>query len=229
MSVILIHAVLMGFIMFDLLQRESAFMKEQFSKQANEITSIIASNSSVILLSNDLIALDELIADMRDTNHEIFILDRTTKIRATTDKEYFNKYFNDAISTTMLKNMLDANKSSAQTMHGDVIDTLHTIEIENKTIGYVRTLINNNHINKELTIITNKGILYIFAAIFLGAFFAWLSVSQITSRLQNIVRAAEQIANKDFDIQLEESNTNDEVSKMIRAFNVMNSFSPSNA
>ncbi len=222
-NVIVIHAVLMGFIMFDLLQRESDFMKEQFSQQANEITSIIASNSSVLLLNNDLVALDELIADMKSRNHTIFILDRTSKVRATTDKEYFNKYFNDAISTNMLKNMLALNKSSAQMMHGDVIDTLHAIEVDNKTIGYVRTLINNNHINKELTLITNKGILYIFAAIFLGAFFAWLSVSKITLRLQNIARATEQIANKDFDIQLEESNTNDEVSKMIRAFNVMNS------
>lgn len=222
-SVVLIHAILMGFIMFDLLQRESAFMKEQFSKQAYEITSIIASNSSVMLLSNDLVALDELIADMKNRNHKIFILDKSTKVRATTDKEYFNKYFNDAISTRTLANMLDLNKSSSQMMHGDVIDTLHAISVGNKTIGYVRTLINNNHINEELTIITNKGIVYIFVAILLGAFFAWLSVRKITLRLENIARAAEKIANKDFDIQLEESNTDDEVSKMIRAFNVMNS------
>ncbi|MDO8454896.1 MAG: EAL domain-containing protein [Sulfurimonas sp.] len=222
-SVILIHAILMSLVIFDLVQRESAFMQTQLSSKAYELTSILAQTSSVSLLNNDLVALEELLSSFnnKSNNSMVFILDKSAKVRASTNREYFNKYLDDAISKNLLETIKNENVLHHQTTHDNVIDTIQIIEVEKNVIGYVRTILDSTVLSNELAIITQQGLFYVLLAILLGSFFAWFSVRKITSRLDIVALASEKIANKDFNVDLPLSDNNDEVSKMTNAFYVM--------
>lgn len=222
-NVIIIHALLMSLVVFDLTQREKSFMLEQLSQKGHELTSILASTAAVSLLNNDLVALDELILDMNQIkdHNMIFILDKHGRVRASTKKEYFNTYLDDNVSKEMYAKLSDGNLKSYQSIHNNLVDTLYAIKIKNRLIGYTRTLIDKTYLSREIDIITNKGLLYIVLAIILGAFFAWMAVRKMTDRLNRVAQAAEQISKKHFDVNLPVSDSQDEVSKMINAFNVM--------
>ena len=175
-NVILIHAILMGFVVYDLVERQSFFMQDQLENKGKELASLLALNAANSLLNNDLVALDELINGVETTKdiYMAFLLDENGKIKASTDKKYLNKQFSDVTSTTLLKNFQETLCDVSQVSHTIFIDTVHKIKIKNDVIGYARVILNTENLSHELSIITTKGLFYIFLAIFLGALFAWL-------------------------------------------------------
>jgi len=222
-NVILIHAILMSFVVFDLTSREHDFMRGQFYAKGYELTSLLASNASIPLLNNDLVALDELLTDVEKIqgHYMVFILDRHGVVRATTKKEYFNLQLDDEHSRKSIQELLDTNTNQYQAEHDNLVDTVSTVEVEGKVVGYVRTLLDESFMTQEMNIITKKGVLYVLLAIILGTYFAWLTVRRLTDRLNRMAEAADKVSRKDFDVKLPLTNSNDELSKMMHAFNVM--------
>ena len=45
-NVILIHAILMGFVVYDLVERQSFFMQEQLENKGKELSSLLALNAA---------------------------------------------------------------------------------------------------------------------------------------------------------------------------------------
>ena len=223
-NVILIHAILMGLIVYDMLEREHDFMQTQLSTKGYDLTSILASNSSATLLNNDLVALNELIGEINIKDFYMsFIMDKDLKVRASNPDEYFNLTLNDKISTELFNSVNSSKSHSYQIIHDGFIDTITKIYIDKKVIGYSRTLLDNRALEHELTVITSKGIIYIILAILIGALFAWMSVRKMTDSLNRISDAAKKIAKYDFNVVLPEPQGNDEVSSVIKAFKVMKS------
>lgn len=222
-NVIVIHAILMGLVVFDLTQREQAFMQKQLSQKGYELTSLLASNASVSLLNNDLVALDELLFDMNTIkdHYMIFILDKHARVRASTKRGYVGRYLDDKLSQKLLTRLVDDNLETYQEIHNNIVDTIHAVKIKNNVIGYTRTLMDRASLSKQMKIIEKKAYLYIFIAILIGAFFAWLVVRRLTERLNRVSEAAQRIANQDFNVILPTCNNNDELSQMIDAFNIM--------
>lgn len=222
-NVILIHAILMGFVVYDMLEREHTFMQTQLSAKGYDLTSILASSSSTILLNNDLVALKELISEMNSIKefYMSFIIDKDLKVRASNSDEYFNLTLNDEISTDLFNVINSSDKHSYQIIHDGLIDTITKIYVDKRVIGYSRTLLDNRALEQEITVITNRGILYIILAIFIGAIFTYLSVRKMTESLNQISNAAKKIAKQDFSIVLPKAKGDDEVSNVLNAFKVM--------
>ncbi|MBU1217452.1 EAL domain-containing protein [bacterium] len=224
-NVILIHAILMGLVVYDLHERESKFIEKQLSTKGYDLTSILASNASTPLLNNDLIALKELIRDMGTIKdfHMSFILDKEYRVRASSSKEYFNITLNDTASKKLFDKVNNTQEHSSQIIHDEFIDTISKIHVNERTIGYVRTLLSNNSLESELKVITTQGLVYILFAILAGALFTWLSIRKMTKSLNIVSDAARQIAMQNFDVSLPEPKENDEVSNVVKAFRVMQS------
>jgi len=223
-NVILIHAILMGFVVYDLVERQSDFMEKQIESQGKGLASLLAINAVTPLLNNDLIALDELLHNFRDTKniYMVFLLDAHGKVKASSDKSYFNKTLDDPKSVKLLEMALkDDHDDTVQIKHKTLIDSVHRIKIDHMTIGYARIILNTQSLEDELSIITNKGLFYIFLAIAMGALFAWLSIRSTTENLNKIAEVASEIADQKFDITLPVVKGNDEVAKVSRAFCVM--------
>ncbi|MBN2895742.1 MAG: EAL domain-containing protein [Campylobacterales bacterium] len=222
-NVIVIHAVLMGVMVFDLLKREHAFIQKELSEKGHDLTRILASNTANALLRNDLVALGELIEDMAKIsgNYMVFILDAQGRVRASLPKEYFNQTLSDASSKALLAQLQDGSDTSVQMAHDDLVDTVCSIVVSGRVIGYARTLIDAQSLNEELEVITQTGVLYIALATLIGALFAWLSVQSMTANLNRLSHAAQAIADHRFDVTLPQVHSRDEVATMIEAFRVM--------
>jgi len=222
-NVIVIHAILMGLVVLDLTKREQTFMQKQLSEKGYELTSILASNATVALLNNDLVALDELLSDMNriKDHYMIFILDKHARVRASTKSGYIGSYLDDKFSKKLLTKLVDDNLDSYQEVHNNIVDTVHVVKINNSVIGYTRTLMDRASLSSEIKIIEKQGYLYILFAIIIGAFFAWLVVRRLTDRLNRVSEAAKKIANKDFNVILPLCGNSDELSEMVNAFNIM--------
>lgn len=223
-NVILIHAVLMGFVVHDLVERQSEFMRNQLENQGKELSSLLAINAATPLLNNDLIALDELLHGFHNNKniYMVFLLDAHGKVKASTDKSYFNTTLDDPKSLELLEiSNMNHQEDTAQIQHTTLIDSMHRIKIDQMTIGYSRIILNSQSLEDELSIITEKGLFYIFLAIFVGALFAWFSIRSTTENLNKIADLASRIADQKFDITLPVVEGNDEVAKVSRAFRVM--------
>jgi len=222
-NIILIHAILMGLIVYDMLEREKNFMQEQIVNKGKDFTSILASSSKIILLNNDIVALHELVKNANDISDLsfAFIINRYGKVQASTDKKYFGTKLNDKISENILKQIENSKDDTFQITHDGLVDTISKIKIDTRTIGYARTIISILAVTSELKAITTNGIIYIFIAIILGGLFAWLTVRSLTKNLNKMSNVAHEIANRNFNISLPHIKGNDEIANMSKAFNTM--------
>lgn len=221
-NVILIHAILMGFVVYDLVERQSAFMEKQLSEKGQELSSLLALNAATPLLNNDLIALDELLHGFSDKQdiYMAFLLDKTGKVKASTDKSYFNQTLNDPKSVELIEKAAHQN-TTVQIKHTSLTDSICSVRIDGVTIGYARIILTSQSLEDELDIITGKGLFYIFLAIVIGALFAWFSIRSTTENLNKIAEIASHIAEQKFDLSFPVVRGNDEVAKVSRAFHVM--------
>jgi diguanylate cyclase (GGDEF)-like protein len=199
-------------------------MENQLENQGKELATLLAINATIPLLNNDLIALDELLHGFHDNKniYMVFLLDARGKVKASTDKSYFNQTLDDPKSVKLLEMVNDNNQDdAAQIQHTTLIDSVHCIKIDHTTIGYARIILNSQSLEDELSVITSKGLFYIFLAIVMGALFAWFSIRSTTENLNKIADVASNIADQKFDITLPVVEGNDEVAKVSRAFRVM--------
>jgi len=222
-NVILIHIILMGFVVYDMVKREQIFMHKQLSKKGYDITSLLASNASQYLLNNDIVALNELISGMENIsdNYMMFILNKKGKVYASLPSRYFNLTLDDNISKSLIRRCKKSIKNGVQIEHFDLVDTLYPIDVNDKTIGYARTILDAKKIHHDIDVVAQKGLLFILIAIFISAIFTWLSVRRMTKRLNELTKSANELAKHNFDVTLPKNRTNDEVGTMINAFAVM--------
>ena len=154
------------------------FIQKELLSKGSDLTTILAANTANALLNNDLVALGELISQMKQlqNHYMVFILDEDGRVRASQPPTYFNQVLNDAHSLTLMEDLSTSDARIIQNAHTGFVDTMVKITVDGRTIGYARTLLDARSLTKELELITTKGLLYIALAIIIGALFAWLSV-----------------------------------------------------
>lgn len=224
-SAFVIFSLLMGLAVFDLIGRHKTFMQNAFSQRGVNLSVLLASNVSVPMLNNDLVAINELIEEVREISNVsmIFVTDTSGRVRASYPALYFNNVLDDPVSMTLLKNAqsLTNKHKPFQYLHDGLIDTITPIHIEGKTTGYVRIAIDTQSITEEMNILAWEGILYTLIAIFLGTLFSWLLVRRMTEQISFLSQATSRVAAKDFQVMLPSFDGKDEISTMGRGFRVM--------
>lgn len=222
-GIIALHALLMGIFIYDLVHREHKFIHKEMLSKSKELSKLIASNSALAILNNDIVALSELVNQMKEISDvdTILIMDQNFIIRASNDSAYFNRIAHDSWSQKIHKELISTRMDGVQKEHDGVIDTSVPILIHDKTIGYVRMVLSTDTVDQQITSLRNKGLLYLLVAITGGALIAWLIVRNLTGRLTLLSRAASEVAHQNYDITLPNFSGNDELSQMGRAFATM--------
>lgn len=222
-SIFIVHSLLMGLIVYDLIDRQYLFLDQQLSKNGHSLATSLASNAAMPLQNNDLSALENLITDLHQLSDVsmIFLMDGTGRIRASYPKEYLNQTLTDNHSISMIANVDRSHTKIHQSHHENTVDTIKIIEIAGHKIGYCRVLQSKKTILDELKTLTQSGILYILFAIFTGMLIAWLVIRKMTERLSNLAKAADQLAKQHYDISIPNHRSDDEIASMERGFNVM--------
>ncbi len=223
LSILVIHSLLMGLVIHDLIDRQHDFMAQQLSRKATSFASLLSSNAAMPMQNNDLTALGDLLEDVGSLPDVsmIFLMDTDGRVRASYPAGYFNQTLTDTVSVKLLHGLESSKKDYYESEHDGLTDVIRSIKIEGQPIGYCRVIMNNAQMVGELTLLTRQGIFYIIAAIVLGVFLAWLVVRQMTSRITMLSEATAQLTEKNFDVEVPEFIGEDEVSKMGKAFQLM--------
>jgi len=219
-SIFFIHAVLIGFVIFDLIESQYREMEKQRSRDGYSLVSLLSTTTALPLQNNDLSTLKNLIDDIHQIPDVsmIFITDTSGRIRASYPEEYLNQTLVDNESQTMFEDLQKSGNDTHQMRHDDVMDTVKTIRLDGQIIGYCRIVHGDTSLSEMLLTLIKKGFLYALAAIVLGMLLAWLVIRKITLRLSVLSEAAKQIANKNFDVELPSKKNDDEIGMMEEGF-----------
>ena len=185
-GVLVLHAVLMGLVVADMLARQQRFMEKQVADEGQTLANMLALNATSWLLSNDLSGLDELTDDLRRERHirMAMILDRAGKVRASTDPSLFNVVLDDPPSLRLIREADESGPAGrSQFWHDGMLDSLTAIRAGDKAVGYARVILDSAPVQAELDAVLHKGAAYTVAAILIGGFMAWLLVRTMTYRL----------------------------------------------
>ena len=64
LSILVIHSLLMGLVIHDLIDRQHDFMTQQLLRKATSFASLLSSNAAMPMQNNDLAALGDLLKDV---------------------------------------------------------------------------------------------------------------------------------------------------------------------
>ncbi|MGE5026955.1 MAG: EAL domain-containing protein [Betaproteobacteria bacterium] len=225
-GIMLVHAVLMGLIVADMMLRQQRFMEAHISDEGRTFANSLAINAPPWLLSNDTNGLQELFNSLKTAEHIqlALIMDRDGKVLASTDAKLFNLTLKDPVSRQLLETVspnANGNQNFAQLAHDGLVDSISVIRAGSRHIGYSRVVLDSKLMQAELNAVIHKGIVYTFIAIIAGGLIAWLLVHTLTRRLSLLSKAAEAIASGKPKSKLPEYSGKDEVSRLIRDFNAM--------
>ena len=217
-GVVLLHALLMGLVVYDMVDRQQEFMRHQLSRQGESLARTLALNAPAWLISNDVTGLKELVESLKSaSNLELaVIVDRQGKVSASTDANLFNLVLNDTPSRQLL-----VPDGPSQLWHDGLVDSAARITTSDQTIGYARVIINAAPVQAELDAVIRKGIAYTLFAIIFGGLIAWLVVRTMTERLSRLSKAADEIAAGNLEVVLDGDTNPDEVGRLTNDFNVM--------
>lgn len=218
-GVVLIHILLMGLVVFDMLTRQQAFMEKQVANEGMNLAATLAANSPSWLISNDLNGLDELVDSLAASVKHLrlgLILDADGSVKASTDPSLMGLVLDDAPS----RHLVDALNAGRDRFfwHDGMVDTIAEITANGKRIGYARVILDATPVQAELDAVERRGIVYTLVAILLGALIAWLLVRTIVRHLETLSRAADNIAAGNLDVKLPVSTRKDEVARLTRDF-----------
>ena len=191
-----IHAILMSIFVFDLTQREKAFLLSESKNATIAITRTLAVNSINDVLSNDLSGLEEIItAQSLHPNFNFgMILDKNGQVLA-----YYNAHnaMKSAQGQYISKDALPSPKSPTDVVvffdNAEVIDTASPIYVHNSHIGWIRVQNSRKNISDSLQVLTYEGLLYTLFAILIGTLFAWLMGRQLTRDIYHLVDTTKKV------------------------------------
>jgi diguanylate cyclase (GGDEF)-like protein/PAS domain S-box-containing protein len=214
-GVVLLHAVLMGMVVADMVTRQREFMRHQLSQQGESMARTLAVNAPSWLIANDVNGMTELVESLRSSpNLQLaLIVDRQGRVKASSDPSLFNLVLNDAASRQLLE-----GESPRQLWHEDMVDTAVDILAGKERIGRARVILNATPVKAELEAVTRKGVAYTVFAILLGGLVAWLVVRTMTERLARLSNAADHVAAGSLEVELRTDQGRDEVSRLTRDF-----------
>lgn len=194
-NIILVHALMMSALVYELMSREEALLTSMTHTQAQDIASGIASSAYSALLTNDFAGLNELITVFkRQKSIDYLIIVRADgRILAHTQAQYIGRYLDDPSSM-----LLHNHPPEILTL----IDTPNQLDVaapisattSEQPIGWVRLSLNLNQQRENQAFIMQRGIIYTALAIFFGGFIAWLLAQKTARSLQNIQQASQAFA-----------------------------------
>lgn len=222
-SIFLIHSILMGLIVYELVERQYQFMAKHLSENSYSIADLLASNAALPLQNNDLSTLEDLLENIRllPDISMIFVMDTTGRIRASYPKGYLNQTLVDPISEEMIQKLKESDTEAYQQSHEGLNDTIRIIKLDNQRVGYCRILVRDSAMTRELNSLIQSGVTFTVLAIIIGVLLAWIIIRKMTYRMTQLAEAATQLTHNNFEVKIPKAQGEDEISAMEHGFHVM--------
>lgn len=218
---ILIPLILMS---FNILKKQSDFIDAKSMAEAKSRTTLLATNSTVWVLANDFIGLQEVVdaLNIYDDEKYTMVVDLDGKVLAHSDKSKIGKYLTDKVSVEHLK----SHTHTTEVLYHSMDSSNHTIEVAspimyNKTLlGYARTAIKHDEEAHSLETIKKDIIIYTLITIIIAIIFAYLSADTLTKSLYSLIDITKRIKNGEKNIRADENGVQ-EIKTLAIEFNKM--------
>jgi diguanylate cyclase (GGDEF)-like protein/PAS domain S-box-containing protein len=185
-GVVLIVGSMMSLLVWDLTRRQQDVARAQQSEQAQAIASSVSISSAAWLASRDLKGLEEIIQGLThypDLQYAM-VLDIRGQILAHSDPRLRGQYLNDLPTS--------ANRRVLQNT-GDSIDVMNPVELNGRTVGWVRVGLSGASLEDRLAQTTRGGIFYTLAALAISIVVTLFASRYLTRRLHEISRVASSV------------------------------------
>lgn len=219
LGVVLVHAAMMSVFVFDLVHRQQSFLHGEALKQSVALSETLAVNASSWLLASDVVGLEEVVFSQAGYPGLTYamITDDEGRVVAHTDPEYVGQYTVDARS----RSVFNAKEESFVLFeNARQIDAAAAILANGERIGWARVGIDQSAVEGGLKAVGRDGLIYTFAAIALGALFAWIMARGLTGSLHQLVSVADGIRSGRRKTRAH-LDRNDELGRLADDFNLM--------
>lgn len=216
---VLTNTLLMGLFISQLTDKQKEFLHNQSLSQAISLTTTLSKNSVSWVLSNDIIGMEEIIESIKsypDLKYAM-ILDNIGKVLSHTNMEYNGKYISDKTSLQILNHEA---KILILKNNSNIIDIAMPILRNNQHIGWARIALGQELNNESLQSISQQGLGYIFIAILISVFFAYILATGLTNGLNNLIFIAKQTTTGRKSLRVDVKG-NDEISMLSLDINKM--------
>ncbi|MCK9337249.1 MAG: ATP-binding protein [Arcobacteraceae bacterium] len=212
------------FISFHILYKQKNFLNEASINQAKNRTNLLANNSSVWVMANDYIGLQEVVDSVALYNDElsVMVVDLKGKVLAHSDKSKVGQYLVDDISVAHIKSLtkkFEIIKLYSST-ENHFIEVASPILYKDQLLGYVRNRLDNNYWINSLEVIKNEFFIFTLIAIIFSILFAYISANTLTRNLYNLIDVTKKIKNGEKNIKADE-NVVKEIQLLSKEFNSM--------
>lgn len=219
LGIVLVHALLMGIFVFELVQREQAFLQQQSRDQAASLARTLATNSTVWVLASDLAGLDELIrsVDRYPDLRYAMLVDAEGRVLAHSRSDIAGQYLLDPVSQRLLN-----APSETQLLYkdGQLVDVAEPVLVGEERLGWARVGLGQDRVRENLAQVARHGLLFAAIAVLAGILFAWFMARGLTRDISTLVHTAEGIRQGRRD-QRAELDRPDELGQLAADFNLM--------
>ncbi|MDD5227865.1 MAG: EAL domain-containing protein [Methylococcales bacterium] len=215
-SVLLVMMVVLAGLLY---QQERDFLYEAAINQSRTLASTLASGSTALILSHDVVGLAEMLQGFDNTPDlkRAYILSLTGEVLSSTQTKEVGLFVSDVQSKRLLNSppipqILLANTSQ--------IDVATPIFSGSRHIGWSRVEMSMNGVNENLHAVLIRGIAIIIFFALIVVLIGLLSAQKLTKRLNDLVHIFTAVAKGQRTIRAEVVD-DDEVGLLASGFNTM--------
>jgi len=219
LSVALVHALLMGIFVYDMVARQRDFLHRESLSHAESLAHTLAASSASGVLSGDLMGLAEITRSVSNTPGLAYvcILDPAGRVLSHTDPQLTGKYVADPVSLSLLEH---APVPQRLVVDQDQIDLAAPILSGSRLLGWARIGLSQVDQRKNLHRVTDDGLSYALITICVGAAMALFIASKLSTGLDSLVSAVDAVRAGNRNVRADEDRT-DEIGRLGAGFNAM--------
>jgi PAS domain S-box-containing protein len=202
-----------GYFLFSFQQN---FLYAQNTKSAFDLARTLSFSSASWVLANDVVGLQEVLKGAKETTDLKFavVLSPRGEVLASTKTEYIGQFFSDDVSQQLLtfppapQILLDES---------NLIDVAVPIEVNNRSIGWVRVELTRKTANMNLRKIAIAGLAVTLFFVLLITFISTKLARRLTKGLENLAKIAND-AEHGREVQREDIKRTDEIGLLATHF-----------
>ncbi|MFA6978915.1 MAG: PAS domain S-box protein [Ignavibacteriaceae bacterium] len=216
-GVAFVHLVLMTIFVTDLVQRQKTFLHQRVSHEALASAQILAASSKTWVLSDDFVGLQEVIKEFSSDKHlrYVMVTDKLGHILGHSDNSKIGLYLQDSLSISLLENEA---KTKVLYASDQTVETAAPIKFNDQLLGWARIVRNTLDETAHLQYVSQQGLYYTLAAIFVGTLFAIFLSRIILRQLSLLLEGTKRLAKHELSTPIKII-TGNEVGAVSRAFN----------
>ena len=219
LGVALVHAVLMLGFLFDLVERQRAFLSTQSADATQALARGLATGSASAVLANDVVGMEELVGALRAHPgvEYVMLLGLDGRVLAHSDRRLVGQFAIDDVSLGLSLGGGAARLLSSDAMR---VDAAAPVRVGPRVIAWARVGRSQHALVVARARALRDGLAYALMAVAIGTLFAWLLARGITSELSRLMEATRRVRAGERGVSVA-TDRGDELGDLGRAFGEM--------